>query len=101
MSSKLDQSLDEITGGRRTDARRSRRGGRAPAPVVGGVTKKTAAKATKPAGRVAAAPALQTRGDSKIIVSNLVRPSSVVHRVAKPLISFQPDDVNEQQIKVR
>ncbi|CAD0088820.1 unnamed protein product [Aureobasidium vineae] len=87
MSSKLDQSLEEIAGTRRNDARRTRRGGK-PRTSVGGVTKNTAA--AKPAGRqpkaVAAAAAavgaaLPTTGESKIIVSNL------------------PSDVTEVQIK--
>ncbi|KAK6007524.1 hypothetical protein QM012_004338 [Aureobasidium pullulans] len=87
MSSKLDQSLEEIAGSRRNDARRTRRGGK-PRVSTGGVTKNTAA--AKPAGRqpkaAAAAAAivgaaLPATGESKIIVSNL------------------PSDVTEQQIK--
>ncbi|KAF4554805.1 RNA recognition motif-containing protein 12 [Elsinoe fawcettii] len=87
MSSKLDQSLDEITGGRRSarpNQRRARKS--ATAAPVGGVGKKTATKPLKatPTGPKAAGKAAATlpaRGPSKIIVSNL------------------PDDVNEQQIK--
>ncbi|KAH0376419.1 hypothetical protein KCU92_g9776, partial [Aureobasidium melanogenum] len=87
MSSKLDQSLEEIAGSRRNDARRNRRGGK-PRVSTGGVTKNAAA--AKPAGRqpkaAAAAAAivgaaLPATGESKIIVSNL------------------PSDVTEQQIK--
>ncbi|KAG9681823.1 hypothetical protein KCU95_g16653, partial [Aureobasidium melanogenum] len=101
MSSKLDQSLEEIAGSRRNDARRNRRGAK-PRVSTGGVTKnaaaakpagrqpKAAAAAAKPAGRqpkaAAAAAAivgaaLPATGESKIIVSNL------------------PSDVTEQQIK--
>ena len=74
MSSNLDKSLDEVIGSK-GNPRRQRRGGPKPA-VVGGITKKTAqrpAKGTKAAPQKAAiaAPA-QTKGDSKIIVSNLV-----------------------------
>lgn len=79
MSSKLDQSLEEIAGSRRNDARRTRRGGK-PRVSTGGVTKNTAA--AKPTGRqpkaaAAAAAAivgaaLPATGESKIIVSNLV-----------------------------
>ncbi|KAH0370741.1 hypothetical protein KCU65_g2327, partial [Aureobasidium melanogenum] len=87
MSSKLDQSLEEIAGSRRNDARRNRRSGK-PRVSTGGVTKNAAA--AKPAGRqpkaAAAAAAivgaaLPATGESKIIVSNL------------------PSDVTEQQIK--
>ncbi|KAH0349289.1 hypothetical protein KCU81_g2903, partial [Aureobasidium melanogenum] len=87
MSSKLDQSLEEIAGSRRNDARRNRRGAK-PRVSTGGVTKNAAA--VKPAGRqpkaAAAAAAivgaaLPATGESKIIVSNL------------------PSDVTEQQIK--
>ncbi|KAG9567071.1 hypothetical protein KCU97_g16543, partial [Aureobasidium melanogenum] len=83
MSSKLDQSLEEIAGSRRNDARRNRRGGK-PRVSTGGVTKNAAA--AKPAGRQPKAAAivgaaLPATGESKIIVSNL------------------PSDVTEQQIK--
>jgi len=87
MSSKLDQSLEEIAGTRRNDTRRPRRGDK-PRVSAGGVTKNTAAP--KNAGRqpraatTAAAivgAALPATGESKIIVSNL------------------PSDVAEQQIK--
>lgn len=82
MSGKLDQSLDEILSTRRTAARRGR-GRRAPMPgksnaataaaPVGGVKKTTrttraGGKATIPTGPAAGS------GESKIIVSNLVRP---------------------------
>ncbi|TKX21946.1 putative mRNA export protein mlo3 [Elsinoe australis] len=87
MSSKLDQSLDEIAGGRRgPGARRNQRRKPAAAAPAGGIAKKPAGK---PAGKPAkatptgprAAAALPPKGDSKIIVSNL------------------PNDVTEQQIK--
>ncbi|GAB7346289.1 hypothetical protein MBLNU457_5012t2 [Dothideomycetes sp. NU457] len=83
MSSNLDKSLDEVIGANR-GPRRQRRGGPKPA-VVGGVQKKTAQKPAKgpkaaPQKATVAAP-VPTKGDSKIIVSNL------------------PDDVTEQQIK--
>ncbi|KAF1347976.1 hypothetical protein BDV97DRAFT_370842 [Delphinella strobiligena] len=77
MSSKLDQSLDEIAGSRRATARRQRTG--KPRVSTGGVTKNTAQKAAKPAPP--APRPVPSTGDSKIIVSNL------------------PSDVNEQQIK--
>ncbi|GAB7355960.1 hypothetical protein MBLNU459_g6592t1 [Dothideomycetes sp. NU459] len=85
-SSKLDQSLEEIAGSRRVNARRGRRAGAKPAAprVSGGVSKNTAPKATKPAAPRTgkpAAPLPQLTGESKIIVSNL------------------PADVTEQQIK--
>ncbi|KAG9682088.1 hypothetical protein KCU95_g14510, partial [Aureobasidium melanogenum] len=87
MSSKLDQSLEEIAGSRRNDARRNRRGGK-PRVSTGGVTKNAAAAkpaARQPKAAAAAAAivgaALPATGESKIIVSNL------------------PSDVTEQQIK--
>lgn len=78
MSGKLDQSLDEIaTTQRRNNVGRRRNPARrpaakaAPAAPVGGVK-----KATKPARNTSAKPApvkgFQGRGDSKVIVSNLV-----------------------------
>ncbi|PNS18760.1 hypothetical protein CAC42_5299 [Sphaceloma murrayae] len=82
MASKLDQSLDEIAGGRRSAPRRNRtRKVAAPAPA-GGIAKKPATRPAKatPTGPKAKA-TLPPKGDSKIIVSNL------------------PDDVTEQQIK--
>lgn len=72
MSSNLDKSLDEITGGRRGGRQgRSRRGGKSAVQVAGGVTKRTAVKASKPATQTAPT-GPQPRGESKIIVSNLV-----------------------------
>jgi len=74
MSANLDKSLDDIVGSNR-GPRRQRRGGAKPA-VVGGIQKQTAqrpAKGSKAAPQKAAvAVPLQTKGDSKIIVSNLV-----------------------------
>lgn len=106
MSGKLDQSLDEIlstnkrtpAGGRRSTRKTARPA--APAPV-GGVKKNT-----KPARGTAAKPssgkAPKATGESKIIVSNLVRISSLT-TAAKKLITnalSQPKDVSESQIKV-
>jgi THO complex subunit 4 len=76
MSGKLDQSLDEILstrsrGGPRRSLRRS--GGRATTAPVGGIH-----KTSKPARTTAAKPITAktpVSGDSKIIVSNLVRQS--------------------------
>lgn len=79
MSSKLDQSLEEIAGTRRNDTRRPRRGDK-PRVSTGGVTKNSAAPKTagrQPKGAAAATAAivgaaLPATGESKIIVSNLV-----------------------------
>jgi len=98
-SSKLDQSLDEIAGSRRANARRQR-----PAKArvsTGGVTKTTAQKTAKPAkANIPAARPLAATGESKIIVSNLVSIRHVLDTFAIA-DSKQPSDVNEQQIKVR
>jgi THO complex subunit 4 len=82
MSSKLDQSLEEIAGTRRNDTRRPRRGDK-PRVSTGGVTKNTAAPKNagrQPRAATAAAAivgaALPATGESKIIVSNLVRRST-------------------------
>ena len=97
MSGKLDQSLDDILSSRPRGGRAARRGRRAVtagtkvstrAPV-GGVQKTT--KATKASAKTAApnGPAAGT-GDSKIIVSNLVRhtqphePSSQANTFSHP-----------------
>jgi THO complex subunit 4 len=78
MSGKLDQSLDEIAttqrraaGNRRNPRRSAARAAPAPAAPVGGVKKNTkpARNAGAKAGPVKAAVA---RGESKVIVSNLV-----------------------------
>lgn len=104
MSGKLDQSLDEILSTKkRTPAsargRRSTRETAAPAPV-GGVKKNT-----RPARGAAAKPssgkAPRPTGESKIIVSNLVRTSPLAvpkKPIANPI--SQPKDVSESQIKV-
>lgn len=78
MSGKLDQSLDEITtsqrrasAGRRRPQRRS--AARATAAIVapaGGVKKTT--KLARNAGAKAAPAPTPAKGDSKVIVSNLV-----------------------------
>ena len=81
MSGKLDQSLDEILSTRRKTAGRRGRGGRRAGPAtkattaapVGGIQKNTrGAKAATAKGAVPSGPAAGS-GDSKIIVSNLVR----------------------------
>lgn len=86
MSGKLDQSLDQILNTRRSSARRGRGGRRAPnstkihvAVPVGGIKKNT--KPTKGAGRatVPSGPAAGN-GESKIIVSNMVRTSRSSNR---------------------
>ena len=81
MSTKLDKSLDDILSTRKVAAKTAgRRGGRArrvpraaaaPAPA-GGVQKKTKATNGTTKGAVPSGPA-GASGDSKIIVSNLVR----------------------------
>lgn len=75
MSGKLDQSLDEIaTTQRRAAGRRrnpQRRAAPTPAAPAGGVKKNT--KPTRNAGaKPAPAKGALARGDSKVIVSNLV-----------------------------
>ena len=81
MSGKLDQSLDEILSTRRKTAGRRGRGGRrvgngtkpATAAPVGGIHKNARGAKTAPAkGAVPSGPAAGN-GESKIIVSNLVR----------------------------
>lgn len=75
-ASKLDQSLDEIAGSRRGNNRRQRTN--KPRVSTGGVTKSTAQKPAKPTKASAPAPrAAQPTGESKIIVSNLVRIESI------------------------
>jgi THO complex subunit 4 len=105
MSGKLDQSLDEIlstnkgtrAGGRRSTRKTARPAAAAP---VGGVKKNT-----KPARGAAAKPstgkAAKPPGESKIIVSNLVRtyPLAVSNGPTAD-IRPQPKDVSESQIKV-
>lgn len=83
MSAKLDKSLDEILSSTRQQRRRQRRNGPKPAPA-GGVKKQQ--KAGKQAKAAAPAPApVPIAGDSKIIVSGLVRP--------RPSMNFQPRSV--------
>jgi hypothetical protein len=74
MSTKLDQSLDSILAARRKNARprrvpRKSAGAKATAPPVGGVKKAT--KATKKAEK-STAPAAFPKGESKVLISNLV-----------------------------
>lgn len=104
MSGKLDQSLDEILSTKRTPAggrRSTRKTARPAAPApVGGVKKNT-----KPARGAAAKPssgkAPRLTGESKIIVSNLVRtsPLAAPNKLIANAFS-QPKDVSESQIKV-
>ena len=95
MSGKLDQSLDQIMKDGKPAGGRVRGRGR-PAPrraankakaaiaaPTGGIQKSTRARPTKGTAAAAAPPAPPASGESKIIVSNL------------------PEDVSEQQIKVR
>jgi len=70
MSSKLDQSLEEIAGSRRASTRRQRPAAK-PRVSTGGVTKNATQKTAKPAKAAVAAP-IPATGESKIIVSNLV-----------------------------
>lgn len=82
MSGKLDQSLDEIVSTHRRGAGRGGRGARrstrptrsaaapaAPAAPVGGVKKHTKARG---GAKVPTGPSAGARGDSKILISNLV-----------------------------
>ena len=72
MSSKLDQSLDEILQSgvkSRGNARRAKGGRRGP---VGGVQKKQAAHPAQAKPRQSAR-AVVARDDSKIVVTNMVR----------------------------
>ena len=82
MSGKLDQSLDEILSSRRkTAGRRGGRGGRragngtkaASAAPVGGIQKNTRGAKTAPAKSTVPSGPAAGSGESKIIVSNLVR----------------------------
>lgn len=110
MSGKLDKSLDEIVSTGRAGARRrgARRSGGAVAPKapVGGIQKSTrntrAVSSTKPApAKLAGA-----TGESKIIVSNLVRRTNrglfatQTLPITIQLTPAQPKDVTEAQIKV-
>ena len=80
MSGKLDQSLDEILSTRRKTAGRRGRGGRrlgtgtkaTTAAPAGGVQKNTRGAKAAPKSAVPSGPAAGN-GESKIIVSNLVR----------------------------
>ena len=81
MSGKLDQSLDEILSTRRKTAGRRGRGGRragngtkaATAAPVGGIQKNTRSAKAAPAKRAVPSGPAAGSGESKIIVSNLVR----------------------------
>ena len=82
MSGKLDQSLDEILSTRRKTAGRRGRGVRragagtkaAAAAPVGGVQKNARLAKTAPAKSAVPSGPAAGNGESKIIVSNLVRP---------------------------
>jgi THO complex subunit 4 len=83
MSGKLDQSLDDILSTRRRSAgprRRSQRqtpgNGRPTATAPVGGVQKTSKNARTAANKPAASKATPHTGDSKIIVSNLVRLSA-------------------------
>ena len=81
MSGKLDQSLDEILSTRRKTAGRRGRGGRrvgnatkaATVAPVGGIQKNTRGSKTATAKSVVPSGPAAGSGESKIIVSNLVR----------------------------
>lgn len=82
MSGKLDQSLDEILSTRRkTAGRRGGRGGRragngtkaATAAPVGGIQKNSRSAKVAPAKSAVPSGPAAGNGESKIIVSNLVR----------------------------
>lgn len=81
MSGKLDQSLAEITstsrrvGGRRTQRRSAIRAKAAIAPSAG--VKKTIKPARKSGAKTALIPTGPAKGDSKVIVSNLVSPTNL------------------------
>ena len=107
MSSKLDQGLDDIISSNRGSRGRGRaRGGRrvaskaAPTAPVGGIKKNTRvapkgnAKVVTPTGPANAS------GESKVIVSNLVRVSHDQSNNRSHANDIQPSDVSEQQIKV-
>lgn len=81
MSGKLDQSLDEILSTRRKTAGRRGRAGRrvgngtktATVTSVGGIQKNTRGAKTAPAKAAVPSGPAAGSGESKIIVSNLVR----------------------------
>ena len=81
MSGKLDQSLDEILSTRRKTAGRRGRGGRragngtkaVTSAPVGGIQKNTRGAKTAPAKAALPSGPAAGSGESKIIVSNLVR----------------------------
>lgn len=105
MSGKLDKSLDEILstqrrtgGGRRNPARRTTTGRKpATSAPAGGIQKttKTARNAVKPPpAKVSGA-----TGESKIMVSNLVR-GNISTNARISANKSKPKDVSEPQIKV-
>jgi THO complex subunit 4 len=104
MSSKLDKPLDDIVSAKRQSARNRRpsqrrsTGPKVTAPV-GGIQK--ASKPARGAGaKPAPAKAAAAHGESKVIVSNLVRVCQSLYPCNILLIIPQPKDVSEQQIKV-
>jgi len=97
MSSKLDQGLDEIISTNRSSRGRGRgRGGRrvaskaAPTGPVGGIRKSTRTAAKGPARPAAPTGPANASGESKVMVSNLVRVSSCQHHVEPILIIVSP-----------
>jgi len=106
MSGKLDQSLDEITsaqrrgnrnarGGRGNARSTPRRGPAATTAPVGGIKKSVKARG---GAKVPTGPS-STKGDSKIIISNLVC-KILQYRLEFATNTLKPKDVNEAQIKV-
>ena len=105
MSGKLDQSLDEILSsqrknqqGRRKSQRRSVGANRpTTAAPAGGIQKTT--KPARNATKAATGKGAGIVGESKIVVSNLVRTLDTPLQPAA-LTPQQPKDVSEAQIKV-
>lgn len=88
MSSKLDQSLDDIAKSRRQSGRARRRGGagKVTKAPVGGVKKNT--KAARGAGKGATISQTAPPTESKIIVSGLVSLFSSTRRVTWTVADF-------------
>lgn len=101
MADKLNSSLDDILKTTRGNARRGRGNrrsgaGRATEAPIGGVGKTT--RQTKPVKAAPAVSAPTTGGETKIMISNLVCPSSAA--CSSSANAFQPFDVEENQLKV-
>lgn len=104
MSGKLDQSLDEITTSqRRAGGRQRRRTSTRAAPVptapAGGIKKTTKGARNAPT-KATPAQGATSKGDSKVIVSNLVSSPALSQGDYFHTNRPQPKDVTEQQIKV-